>query len=220
MLDFDGPVCRLFGGSPAGKIALDMRRYLATLGPDGTGPRGPERGAADDGDPHRMLSRFQDRKTAAALERILAAGEEAAAESAFPTPGAAAFIRNVHSSGRALAMTTNNAPGAALRYLKQQALDDCFEGRVFGRDPDDPGLMKPHPDCLLRAMAAMGVRADECLAIGDSPRDAAAAKAAGVPFLGYARSEDRVARLRQVDPHPVVVGMHGLASAAGKLRSR
>jgi phosphoglycolate phosphatase-like HAD superfamily hydrolase len=120
----------------------------------------------------------------------------------------------VADSGRLLAITTNNAPVAVEVYLKDHGLDVFFEWRVYGRVAEDPAAMKPDPDCLLRAIDASGLRPGECLMVGDSPSDAAAAKSAGVPFLGYARSADRVARLRAVDPHPVVVGMPLLVAAA------
>ncbi|SFF69028.1 haloacid dehalogenase superfamily, subfamily IA, variant 3 with third motif having DD or ED [Actinacidiphila alni] len=215
LLDFDGPVCRLFGGSPAAHIAYDMRRYLASRGL-AADPAAP---AAGD-DPHRLLAPGRDRDVMAELEHILAVGEEAAAGSAVPTPGADAFVRAVRDSGRLLAVTTNNAPTAVGIYLKQQGLDDLFDGGVFGRDPGDPRLMKPAPDCLLRAMDAVGVRPADCLMIGDSPSDVAAARAAEVPFLGYARSADRVERLRRARAGTVVVGMAGLVAAAGGLARR
>jgi HAD superfamily hydrolase (TIGR01509 family) len=214
LLDFDGPVCRLFGGRSAAEIARDMHRYLAGRGP---GPAHGDAAWADSADPHRLLAQAGDREEAAALERILAAGEEDAAGSAVPTPGADAFVRAVHRSGRLLAVTTNNAPEAVTAYLKDRSLDDCFGDRVFGRDPGDPARMKPHPDCLLRAIAAAGADPKDCLAIGDSPRDVRAAEAAGVAFLGYARSTDRVARLREAGASSVVVGMTELVAAAGDL---
>ncbi|MFF7158703.1 HAD family hydrolase [Streptomyces sp. NPDC008139] len=218
LLDFDGPVCRLFGGSPAADIARRMRDFLAGRGLLPAGQRHDRNPALAAGtDPHWLLARPWDRGTHAVLEGLLALGEQEAAASAVPTPGADVFVRAVADSGRMLAITTNNALAAVETYLKNHDLEGCFNGRVFGRDPDDPARMKPDPDCLLRAMTAMEAAPEDCLAIGDSPRDAVAALAAGVPFLGYARSEDRVARLRDVGPYPVVVGTADLVVAAGKL---
>ncbi|MFC4030185.1 HAD family hydrolase [Streptomyces polygonati] len=208
LLDFDGPVCRLFQGYPSGDIAADLRAYLAERGSPVKDP-----GLITGTNPHEILRATTNGELAAGLELLLAEAEEVAAHSAEPTPLAARFIRTAAGSGRVLAITTNNAPAAVAVYLKEHGLEGFFGQRIFGRSTRDPALMKPHPDCLLRAIETLGVRPGDCLMIGDSAADAAAAKAAHVPFLGYARSADRVARLRTVDPHPVVIGMPGLVAA-------
>lgn len=168
-------------------------------------------------DPHRVLMALAGHELVVGLETLLSEEEELAARSAQPTPQADEFIRAVADSGRVLAITTNNAPTAVETYLTHHGLDGFFERRIFGRVAKDPALMKPHPDCLLRAVDASGLRPEQCLMVGDSPADAAAAKAAGVRFLGYAADTDRVARLRTADPHPVVVGMPPLVAAARSL---
>ena len=52
-----------------------------------------------------------------------------------------------------------------------------FEAIVTGDDCANP---KPHPELYLAGMKALGVRAEHCLAVEDSPRGLAAARAAGV----------------------------------------
>lgn len=206
LLDFDGPICRLFSGYPAAAIAETMTEHARKQG-------GPDALPLAGTDPHAMLRTPMRAELAADLELLLAEAEVVAARTAKPTPLADRFIRSAAAGGRRLAITSNNAPLAVETYLERHDLDIYFQGRVFGRDTKDPALMKPHPDCLLRALDALDVRPGQALMIGDSAPDAAAAKAAGVPFLGYARSPDRVARLRTVDPHPVVVGMQVLVAA-------
>lgn len=210
LLDFDGPVCRLFAGHRADRVAQRMGELLA--GRAGSADPGPATAALRD--PHRLLRTARRPEIVRDLEALLAEQEELAALSAEPTPGAGDFIRAVADSGRVPAIATNNAPRAVVAYLKTQGLDGWFGDRVFGRDPEDPARMKPHPDCLLRAAGALGVPPGDCLMIGDSRADAEAAVAAGVRFLGYARSPDRVARLRADAAHPVVVGMAPLVAAA------
>lgn len=215
LFDFDGPLCRLFSGSPAPRIAQAMRDLLAELGAALTDPE-----LLASGDPHRILKAPLPPRFTRALERMLTDEEEAAALSAEPAPHAAEFIQLMAARGRLLAVTTNNAPTAVDAYLKAQGLERWFGGRVFGRNPDDPHLMKPHPDCLRRALDALGATADDCLMIGDSPADALAALAAGVPFLGYATTPARARRLRANGPGSglVVVGMPALTAAADNLR--
>jgi HAD superfamily hydrolase (TIGR01509 family) len=208
LLDFDGPVCRLFSGYPAEAIASMLRDHLAGHPVPVTDPQ-----LTAGGDPHAILRACGRPELVAELEVLLTAAEEAAARSAEPTPLAGEFIEAAANSGLALAITTNNAPSAVGNYLEEHGLDGYFGSRIFGRNAEDPALMKPDPDCLRRAMTDVGARPEESLMIGDSAADAAAAKAAGVAFLGYARSTDRVARLQQFDPNPVVVGLRELVDA-------
>lgn len=208
LLDFDGPVCRLFSGHPAEGIALTMRDFLADQGSAVTDPR-----LLASSDPHEILRSPMSDDLSAGLEVLLTYEEEWAARTAQPTPLAAEFIRAVADSGRKMAITTNNAPSAVEAYLRDHRLSGLFGSRIFGRSTKDPSLMKPHPACLLRAIETLGVQPWDCLMIGDSVADAVAARAAKVGFLGFARSADRVARLQDVGPHPVVVGMADLLAA-------
>lgn len=215
LLDFDGPVCHLFSGHPAVQVADSMRRHLRDEGY--VSPSVAPRPGLASRDPLQVLLALAGHKLAPELELLLTEEEESAARTAQPTPLVAEFIQAVADSDRILAITTNNAPGAAEAYLKEHGLDGFFERRIYGRVAEDPTLMKPDPDCLLRAIDGSGLRPGDCLMVGDSPSDAAAAKAAGVPFLGYARSADRVPRLQTVDRYPVVVGMQDLVAAAQDL---
>jgi HAD superfamily hydrolase (TIGR01509 family) len=191
LLDFDGPLCDLFRERPAAGIAGLMHDDLKERG---ALPRDPE--VAASANPARILRAIGDPRLAAALESMLSEQEALAAESAVPTEGADVVVQQLYGSGKRLAITTNNSPGAVTAYLKEKSLDIFFEERVFGRDPDDPGLMKPDPNCLLRAVKALGVRPEDCLMIGDSPMDAQAAAAAKVPFLGFAHDGVRMRELR------------------------
>jgi beta-phosphoglucomutase-like phosphatase (HAD superfamily) len=69
--------------------------------------------------------------------------------------------------------------------------------------------MKPDPHALLVASRRLGVSPSQCLMIGDSPADAAAARAAGVAFCGYAPNKRTRARLQgaKVPAEWMVTGM-------------
>jgi beta-phosphoglucomutase-like phosphatase (HAD superfamily) len=210
LLDFDGPMCRLFANSSPRLIAGAMRAHLAGRGVEITDPA-----YADSDDPHWIIRAPIAPSAARELEEILADSEEQAAVSATGTRHADDFVRGMAGRGVRLAVTTNNAPAAVHAYLDRHGLGGYFEKRVYGRSAHDPQLMKPHPDCLQRALADLRVTAGECLMIGDSLADADAAVAAGIPFLGYAASPRKVPRLRAHHPHAVVVGMDRLIAAAG-----
>ncbi|RKN41813.1 HAD family hydrolase [Streptomyces hoynatensis] len=185
LFDFDGPVCRLFAVRSAASVARRLRELAVemSLSPLLT----PELRASDD--PHQVLRAIAGRRPGAAvvgrLEGALADEEVAAAATAHPTPYAAALIAALSTRGRQVAIATNNSPRAAEHYLSRHKLSGYVGGRVHGRSRD-MALLKPHPDSVLRALASTGAPARQALMIGDSVSDLVAARAARVPFLGYA----------------------------------
>ncbi|MFE3251397.1 HAD family hydrolase [Streptomyces sp. NPDC059209] len=196
LFDFDGPVCRLFAGSPAGGIAQRLvKRILRDI---------PAEELGDDllstRDPFRVLRLFANERPGhpllGVLHTLFTEEEVRAAQSAKPTLGAGPLIRTLAGLGRRLAVTTNNSADAALPYLARRNLLPCFgAAHVHGR-VEDMDLLKPHPDLLLRALDGLGLPASEALMIGDGASDAAAADAAGVSFVGYARNERKYRELR------------------------
>lgn len=64
----------------------------------------------------------------------------------------------------------------ALLYLKMAGVDGFFEATVCG---DEVAHAKPAPDIFLAAAKALGVPAEECLVLEDSPNGLRAARAAG-----------------------------------------
>jgi HAD superfamily hydrolase (TIGR01509 family) len=93
-----------------------------------------------------------------------------------------------------LAVVTNNSARAASHYLEAKGLLGCFDA-VHGRTRD-LDRMKPHPDIVRRALVSLGLGSEEAVMIGDSPVDVAAAREAGVGFIGYGRNELKESRLR------------------------
>ncbi|RII13866.1 Phosphoglycolate phosphatase [Streptomyces sp. YIM 130001] len=214
LFDFDGPLCRLFAGHPAEDVAdglldwLDDRAQTAFL-------TGAERRG---GDPHAILTAagraFPDSALVASLENRLSDEEALAAKSAAPTPYVDRLVREWHAAGVRLAVASNNSPEAVFRYLESRDLLECFVGGIHGRG-GRPQLLKPDPDCLHRALAALGHGAGTALMIGDSPNDLLAARSAGVAFLGYGRDEPHERRLREAGAGCVV---SSLAPVLGVVR--
>ena len=196
LLDFDGPVCDLFAGSPADAVAKAVSDELDQCGllPVSSADSG-EQPSWDD--PHRLLVEvggmlrrqgLAASKVAAAQALVhsrLTASEVRAAASATATPGALGLIRTLVRAGYKVGVVSNNASAAVDAYLR---LHGCHEllpsGQVFGR-PENPELMKPSPYLVEQALKALGAAPEECVFIGDSVADARAAAAAGVRFLGY-----------------------------------
>lgn len=201
--DFDGPVCRLFAGHSAERVAEGLVEWLEGRGLHGLLTE-TERESLD---PHVVL-RAVDRRhpgsdLVAELEERLTQEELRAASSAMPTAWADPLIRTWTALGRRLAVTTNNSPRVVGKYLESRGLTSCFAPHVYGRT-QDLHLLKPHPHCLNRALRAMGSAPSTALMIGDTPADFLAARDAGVPFLGYARNERKEKLLREAGATAVV----------------
>ncbi len=210
--DFDGPVCRLFAGHSAERVARDLVDWL-----EGRGLHGLlDEPARESLDPHVVL-RAVDRRhpgsdLVAELEERLTQEELKAAASARPTPYADPLVRTWTAVGARLAITTNNSPRVVKEYLTSRGLLPCFAPHLYGRTQELSHL-KPHPHCVQRALNAMGAAPSTALMIGDTPSDFLAARAAGVPFLGYARNERKDKVLREAGAKTIVGSLEPVLKA-------
>lgn len=215
--DFDGPICRLFAGHSAERVAGELVDWL-----EGRGLHGLLSAAERESlDPHVVLRavdrRHPDSDLVAELEERLTQEELRAATSAMPTAWADPLIRTWTAVGSRLAITTNNSPRVVRAYLDDRGLTACFAPHIYGRTQDLRRL-KPDPHCLNRALSAMGAAPTAALMIGDAPSDLAAARQAGVPFLGYARNERKAKPLLDAGAAHVVTSLEPLLRALRAVR--
>lgn len=212
--DFDGPLCDVFSSYPAAEVAEELKQVA-----EDSGVRLPD-GLASSSDPHGILLGVRlaglrsdgtehGRSLCAALEERLAQLETVAARSAEPTACASELVSALRAQGTKALVTSNNAEGAVWAHLQAEGIDGLFD-HVVGRNPRDPLLMKPDPHCVNRALELVGLLPEDCVLIGDQPTDVQAARAAGVPFLGYAPDETHVAALRAVRAGGVVASLGAL----------
>ncbi|WP_399188759.1 HAD family hydrolase [Streptomyces sp. WAC 04229] len=201
--DFDGPICRLFAGYSAERVAGELVDWLERLGLKGMLTQEEQVHP----DPHVLLGavnrRRHDSDLVADFEERLTREELRAVPTAWPTAYADPLIRTWSALGVGLAVTTNNSPRVVGEYLATRGLLDCFAPHIYGRTRD-LHLLKPDPYCLNRALSAMGVAPAQALMVGDTTSDLTAARRAGVPFLGYARNEEKAKVLRQAGAETVV----------------
>ncbi|MFE5188832.1 HAD family hydrolase [Streptomyces sp. NPDC056628] len=212
--DFDGPICRLFAGHKAEGVARDLVRWL-----EGRGLHSLlDEAERESLDPHVVLRAVNRRHPGsdlvAELEERLTQEELRAAASAMPTAYADILIHTWAEVGARLAVATNNAPRAVRTYLTGRRLLHRFQPHIYGRT-QDLQYLKPHPHYLNRALSAMGAAPGSALFIGDTPTDWQAAAEAGVPFLGYARGEDKEKQLRRAGADHVVTDLHEVLRAVG-----
>lgn len=218
LFDFDGPLCRLFAARPAAGVAARLAEELRASGCD------PEVLAARTDDPLALLQEVAkhhgDGPVTAHAERLLTAEEAEAAAGATPTEHALELIGALGSGGWKQAVTTNNSPVAVARFLRRHDSSVLVAEHIHGRT-SDPALLKPDPHCLVRALESTGTVAAAAVMIGDSPADCLAAKAVGVPFIGYAVNERKRRALEDVGARCSVRSLRGLLETARqRVRSR
>ncbi|MGB5701454.1 MAG: HAD-IA family hydrolase [Polyangiales bacterium] len=92
-------------------------------------------------------------------------------------PGVVDVIRGLHDDGAKLALVTSKLSTGANRGLRLLDLEDEFPVRICA---DDVVHGKPHPEPVLKALDALGARAEDALFIGDSDHDMESGRAAGV----------------------------------------
>jgi HAD superfamily hydrolase (TIGR01509 family) len=109
-------------------------------------------------------------------------------------PGVADYLRDAQRLGLKLAVASSSKHAWVDGYLRQLGLFEAFDAIVCREDVQN---IKPNPELFLRALAALGVRADEALAFEDSPNGILAAKRAGLRV---------VAVPNPITKHGVIVG--------------
>ncbi|MBI1949710.1 MAG: HAD-IA family hydrolase [Deltaproteobacteria bacterium] len=105
-----------------------------------------------------------------------------------PLPGVVAGLAALAARGLPLAVGTTKPSARAASQLDAAGLLRFF-AHVQGTDP---GMRpKPHPDVVERACAALRVTPARALMVGDTPRDVAAAHAAGAGAVVVGYSDER-----------------------------
>ena len=94
-------------------------------------------------------------------------------------PGVAEMLANLEQNGWVWGVMTNK-PRRYFAPLAERLGWGEKPGLIAG---DDCARAKPHPDGLLRAAKLCGAAPERCVYVGDDPRDARAAHAAGMPFV-------------------------------------
>jgi HAD superfamily hydrolase (TIGR01509 family) len=210
--DFDGPVCRLFAGHSARRVARELVEWLEARGLRGL-LADDEREAVD---PHVVLRAVNRRHPGsdllAELEELLTRHELRACPRAMPTPFADPLIHTWTAVGVQPAIATNNSARVVRAYLAGRGLLSRFAPHIYGRSTE-LHLLKPDPHCLRRALTATGAAPEEALMIGDAATDYQAAARAGVPFLGYARNARKEKRLREAGATAIVSSLEPVLEA-------
>jgi HAD superfamily hydrolase (TIGR01509 family) len=129
------------------------------------------------------LEHLLDRPGAAdaLLDELLELAVEEFSGPVHPMPGAVEVVAELRREGRPMAVASNSQ-----RRLVDLALDGSGLGAAFRTvvAVDEVARPKPAPDLYLEACRRLGVDPRSAVAVEDSPRGAAAARAAGLFVIG------------------------------------
>ncbi|AJY77020.1 HAD family hydrolase [Paenibacillus beijingensis] len=95
-------------------------------------------------------------------------------------PGVLEYLQSAKQSGLKIGLASSSPLEWVEKYLKQLGIYDYFD---CIRTADDVQNVKPDPELYLQTLKGLGVKADEAIAIEDSPNGAKAAEAAGIPCV-------------------------------------
>ena len=98
-----------------------------------------------------------------------------------PMPGALELVGELRDLGRRVAVASNSERRLVDLALTGSGLADSFGAVVAG---DEVPYPKPAPDLYLEACRRLGTSPHRAVAVEDSPRGAAAARAAGLFVVG------------------------------------
>lgn len=213
LLDFDGPVCAVFGGAITGIDAVE--RACRVLGAEaGRLPADVRDGA----DPLAVL-RCAGLDYRGAVETAITRAELEAITTAPLTPGAREAIAALVHSGFTVTIVSNNSAAAVDGYVDRNGLGGQVTG-IVARTFSDPKLLKPSPHLVELAVRARGVAAGACVLIGDSVSDVQAARTTGTASIGYANKHGKSIALSAAGADSIVTTMTEIADAARSFTAR
>jgi phosphoglycolate phosphatase-like HAD superfamily hydrolase len=210
LLDFDGPICKIFSSTPSSVVAQQLSRLATSSTQE---PHRLDTTSDDPLDVLRAVGALNDQRLLFQIEQELRKLELEAAETAEPTQFAALTIRNAVEAGRKVAIVSNNSADAIEVYVNRAALRRDVS-LIVGRPFAAPERMKPHPEGLMGALAELDVRANDAVFLGDSVTDIAVAHLAGTRSIAFANRQEKIEKLRAARPDALIVGPSGMAEVA------
>lgn len=202
LLDFDGPVCAVFGSLSDRAVADQLRKLLSGNVPTDI---------AATNDPFDVLTYSAARSTdvQGQVERELCRLEVAAVAEAPDTPGASDALRHLSANGHTVTIVSNNSASAVNTYLPSRHLVEYVHG-VSAREPARPLQLKPHPHLLHQAMATHATDPANCVMIGDSVSDIQAAHRAGTAVIALANKPGKREQFESHHPSAIIDHMREL----------
>ncbi len=120
-------------------------------------------------------------------------------------PQAIEVLKYLHNNHKKLALVTTSVHAQIDPLLIKHDMVKLFDAVICG---DETVHLKPHPEPILKVIAALGGKPEEALMIGDSTNDIRAAESAGVDsMLFYPPSHDKfhvIQELKLLNPTYII----------------
>jgi 2-phosphoglycolate phosphatase len=121
--------------------------------------------------------------------------------------GARETLLYLRNCGFRLGVATGKKRGLSSMILEHLELL-CHVEAIVGSD--DVERMKPDPETLLRALAALGVKPENAVYVGDTLVDVQASKRAGVRCIAVLGGTDSLEDIRREEPDCILDNLCGL----------
>lgn len=179
IFDFDGPLCDVFAGLPAPKVARMLEALI------------DEHFDTDDPLEVLRLAYKRDAGAGAIVEDQLIRAEVDAVRVSVAEAAGVEALCYFQEAGKTIGVVSNNSGDAVRTFLDQLDLSDRVSvvvGRAFRR----PDLMKPDPWPLREALTLLRANSEHSVLIGDTLTDIEASERAGIACVGYANKPSKV----------------------------
>ncbi|MFF3316988.1 HAD family hydrolase [Streptomyces sp. NPDC003035] len=207
--DFDGPVCDVFAGLPAPQVAKQLTALVSSQ----DAAAGAKAAETDDPIEVLRIAYEASAELGEEVEQALTAAEvEAVTVAGPPTPGAVEALQAAHTSGRPVAVVSNNSAECVAGFMELHGLGEHV-AKIVGRPTGQPHLMKPNPFPLITAAERMHMDVTNCTLIGDSLTDIQAAHAAGTTVIGYANKPHKADLFAKAQADAITDDMQAIADA-------
>jgi len=130
-------------------------------------------------------------------------------------PGVVETIQKLYNAGLVMAIVTSKTQQTAIRGLKLFDLAKYFSA-VIGVEQCQNH--KPHPEPVITALKQIGLSANECLMVGDSPADLNSARQAGVKTAAVRWTHVKWEKMLAETPDYIINSMEQLLSICEKNR--
>ena len=145
---------------------------------------------------------------------FLALREETGGEANAPLyPGALGALERLDRAGYLLSVATGKGRRGLDHVLRSHGLERFF----VGTQTADDAPSKPHPEMVLKCLAATGVEAASAAFVGDSTYDMIMAREAGVRAIGVAWGYQAPSRLLEAGAERMVETFEALDAAVAAM---
>lgn len=98
-----------------------------------------------------------------------------------PFPGVRELFERIRNQGLRIAFATSSKSDELAQYKRMLNVDDLVDEQT---SKDDADSSKPAPDIFAAALKRLRLKANDAIAVGDTPYDAQACVKLGLPIIG------------------------------------